>query len=693
MFALRIMSRGACLLAAFLILVALASAQEINVAIGTGTRPAPKTLFDEIEDTRERRAFRELWDAAPGEQITMGPRFVEAYPRSLVLREAYELTARAHVTAGDLPQGLVWARRSLRLLPENPYLLVMVADMSAKLDDLDAAAESARDALRYLEHAEPPAQLAGRWSLMRDEMRATALFVQGRVAAWRKQYAQAEQSLVASLTLNPNDMEALYTIGVVRMAVRSDEGAARAFSRVAQEGGSLAAAARESLRVLHARGPHAGATFDAWQATLKWNPPEPAPPVNRAAEPARYAGSLVCRDCHARVFASWQSTGMAKMFREYRDADIIGDFSGIQTVAAHARAVKDDGRHFIEVRRGDDNAWVRYPVDYVIGSKWQQAYATKLPDSRLLVFPIQYSRLRSAWVNYWEIVDAPGSPRTDISQFHSAPVNAVYQTTCAPCHTSQLSLPRGTEQPAAATFREGGINCEMCHGPSRDHVERVKAGAPGPRSAVTAPLSFRKMPADRYVAVCAQCHAQSAVHDAQPGGAVNYSESGEPYRGYSFELPSAFPRTALYRDGRYRATTFISEAFARTQCFRRGGATCGSCHDPHPPNAADNPNSLKFEADSDAMCVQCHTSIGAQPARHTRHAANTEASRCVSCHMPRIMEAVLFQARSHEIDDVPDAEMTARFGHAASPNACATCHNDRDDAWLRRSLAAFRPAR
>jgi len=61
--------------------------------------------------------------------------------------------------------------------------------------------------------------------------------------------------------------------------------------------------------------------------------------------------------------------------------------------------------------------------------------------------------------------------------------------------------------------------------------------------------------------------------------------------------------------------------------------------------------------------------------------------------MPRIMEAVLFQARSHEIDDIPDAEMTGRFGHAGSPNACVTCHSDRDNAWLRRSLEAFKPAK
>jgi hypothetical protein len=98
---------------------------------------------------------------------------------------------------------------------------------------------------------------------------------------------------------------------------------------------------------------------------------------------------------------------------------------------------------------------------------------------------------------------------------------------------------------------------------------------------------------------------------------------------------------------------------------------------------------LKFGEDADEMCVQCHPALRESPERHTRHEAGTEASRCVSCHMPRIMEAVLFQARSHEIDDVPDAEMTERFGAADSPNACLGCHRDRDPAWLRASLAAF----
>jgi hypothetical protein len=83
--------------------VTFVSAQEINVGIGVGGRPAPRTLFDEIGDVRERAAFLEVWEHKdPAAQLDLALRFVERYPRSVVLREAYELIARAYLAGGDL---------------------------------------------------------------------------------------------------------------------------------------------------------------------------------------------------------------------------------------------------------------------------------------------------------------------------------------------------------------------------------------------------------------------------------------------------------------------------------------------------------------------------------------------------------------------------------------------------------------
>ena len=109
----------------------------------------------------------------------------------------------------------------------------------------------------------------------------------------------------------------------------------------------------------------------------------------------------------------------------------------------------------------------------------------------------------------------------------------------------------------------------MCHGPSLDHIERAeeRRQTRGRRSDAG---ELQPPAGAAYVAVCAQCHAQSAVHNAEPGGERQSFRSGAIYRAYPRELPSAFSRKAFYRDGRYRATTFISEAFSRSQCFRKG---------------------------------------------------------------------------------------------------------------------------
>jgi hypothetical protein len=89
------------------------------------------------------------------------------------------------------------------------------------------------------------------------------------------------------------------------------------------------------------------------------------------------------------------------------------------------------------------------------------------------------------------------------------------------------------------------------------------------------------------------------------------------------------------------------------------------------------------------MCVGCHQNIAAIAAKHTHHAPDSEASRCVSCHMPRIMNSLLFMARTHQIDDIPRPEMTARFGPQDSPNSCLLCHRDKDAEWVAQKLRAW----
>jgi predicted CXXCH cytochrome family protein len=183
---------------------------------------------------------------------------------------------------------------------------------------------------------------------------------------------------------------------------------------------------------------------------------------------------------------------------------------------------------------------------------------------------------------------------------------------------------------------------------------------------------------------------QSAMRTPGPRGEWNYLETGQRFFQQHQSRPFIeFSRKAFYRDGRFRETTFIVEAFYRSACFKKGGAHCGHCHDPHPQDAASNPASLKHRERPDQMCLQCHTRYAANPEAHTHHAAASTASRCVSCHMPRMMNSLLFQARTHEIDGIPRADMTLRFGQQESPNACLTCHDGKDAKWAGEQLRTW----
>ena len=202
---------------------------------------------------------------------------------------------------------------------------------------------------------------------------------------------------------------------------------------------------------------------------------------------------------------------------------------------------------------------------------------------------------------------------------------------------------------------------------------------------------FRFAGADRIEAtlICGQCHRQSAVRSLGPGGEMNYTGESPFFVRLPSRISAELSRRVVYKDGRFRETTFIGEAFMRSACFLRGSAQCASCHNPHPGDANSNPVSLKFRRNPDMMCLQCHQSFAQRISQHTHHAEESPGSRCTACHMPPIMNALLFRAASHQISDIPKADPVTRFGVDQSPNACLICHRDRDAAWLTAQLREY----
>jgi tetratricopeptide (TPR) repeat protein len=698
---------------------------------------SPANLADEIVDPAERSAFLRLFDrASPQEMRARAETFVAQFPQSAFLAQAYEIASRGCFDLEDYDRALAYAQLSLALLPENPLLLVAAADVEARQRLNSAAIGHADEALEDLNlFGKPSAVREEDWPDLRRKLESTASFAKGR-ALLQQALAEpkgekhisllkdSESSLLGALHFNADDSETAYTLGLVQLSSGDAIAASGSFATVYHRGGELAPKALEDLRKIYRLvDPSSTISFetflqqaiDRWAASIK-NLNQPAGEVSAKTPVMTYLGSDSCRACHAEIYKDWSESGMSKMLRPYAPQNIQGDFKennefylgdDAEYREGHferkvrrehrllARMIIRGGRHYFDILQSDGQ-WHSYPTDYTIGSKFEQAYATRLPNGEIHVFPIQYNLRYKQWVNFWRVIDGPGSERADPRNWERLDASTSYQANCAVCHSSQL---RNTKNEGFAVnnseFREPGVNCEMCHGPSGEHVVEMNEIGYAPKDPWLPPVNFHEIDSRKSVAICAQCHMQSAIRTAGLHGELNYFSAQEFYGNRVRQPYGEFSRKGFYKDGRFRQTTFMVEALERSQCFKKGGVGCVTCHDPHSHDSASNPTSVKFRDHPDLMCTGCHKQFqdAVAVARHSHHPADSAASRCVSCHMPRIMDALLFRAGYHQIDDIPNAEMTKRFGQEESPNACLLCHTKKDADWVQTQLSSWKVVR
>jgi predicted CXXCH cytochrome family protein len=708
--------------------------QDIDVS-PTFQKRSPATIAEQISDSAERAAFLELFRHAPPVQMrSRADAFLSGFPQSAYLAQAYEVAARASFDLQSFEAGLNYAEKSLALLPENPLFLVAVADVEAHLNRNRAAIVHAQEAMDGLDRFGPPSSIPEEsWPALQRKLKASAAFCKGRsllqqalrLAVGDKRTSllrNSAASLLQAQRLNSSDLEATYVLGLAQLAAGESQQAANNFAAVYRAGGALAPKALDNLRsIFHALDPGSSSTFETFLDRAKHGgitAQETSAKLSlgnapRAHGSSAYLGSAGCAECHADIYKQWSGSGMSRMFRPYAPENIEGDFttnnqfylpndgedreaksdgSHIAGQSPFARMVLHDGHYYFEIKQSA-GGWHRYSVDYTIGSKFQQAYATKLTNGEIHVFPIQYNLLQKRWINFWKVIDGPGTERSEPRNWEKLDNSTSYQLNCAVCHTSQLrNVKGGGFDSNNLEFKEPGIDCEMCHGPSTQHAVDMADNRFYSKAPMDPPVNFGEIGQRDFVAICAQCHMQSAIRKPGSTGELNYFSSGDFFAHHTREPLGEFSRKGFYKDGRFRQTTFIVEALERSQCFKKGQVTCGTCHDPHGHNSASNPAAVKFLDNPDLMCIGCHSEFQEtnRAAQHSHHLPASEGSRCTSCHMPRIMDSLMFRARTHQIDDIPNAEMTQRFGQDESPNACLACHRDESAEWVEQRLLKWK---
>jgi formate-dependent nitrite reductase cytochrome c552 subunit len=71
---------------------------------------------------------------------------------------------------------------------------------------------------------------------------------------------------------------------------------------------------------------------------------------------------------------------------------------------------------------------------------------------------------------------------------------------------------------------------------------------------------------------------------------------------------------------------------------------------------------------------------------HTQHAAQSEGSKCVACHMPAVQQTIAdVNVRSHTFKFISPTT-SERYG---VPNPCIMCHKDRSNEWASEALRSW----
>ncbi len=270
------------LLGHFTVAVLVTKAQEADTVI-LQNHQQNSTITSNLEDPQERRAFMDVYDAhEPAQRHTLAIKFIETYPQSWMLAQTYDLAARSSIDLGDYRRALDEARFSLRLLPENPMLLVLVANVEVQNNLLAGARASARTALEFLDQFERPGSMTEQqWKQIQPQLKASAFFALGRAYAsegladntpsHRSELSQALKALNSAAAWNPDDPEIFYLRALVELGSGEQLKASSDLAFVARATHPLSARAREQLRQVYSKTSHSAAlNFDGF---LKSFPP------------------------------------------------------------------------------------------------------------------------------------------------------------------------------------------------------------------------------------------------------------------------------------------------------------------------------------------------------------------------------------------------------------------------------------
>jgi len=318
-----------------------------------------------------------------------------------------------------------------------------------------------------------------------------------------------------------------------------------------------------------------------------WRPTQPAPAVG-------FVGSAACSQCHARLVAAHQVTGMAKALRSAENCQVLASHPTLtfRNGEYTYQIVRQSGRSLYKVSYRDES--ISVPLSYCFGhGETGQTYLLQhngvFYESRVSFYPA-VERLDFTL----------GAPRTEPPSLEAALGQKLTHEDARKCFSCHATNAVSETQELRLEGLIPGIGCEACHGPAAEHVAAAQAGKL-PKTGVFSPTNMAGDELSQRF--CGSCHRGSEEVMAMPdrGGIGNLRF--QPYR--------LAKSSCYYSDPKDRRIS------------------CIACHDPHEAL-------VREPAFYDAKCLACHASTASSTVGAKAKPCTTSTKRCSTCHMPKI---------------------------------------------------------
>lgn len=392
-----------------------------------------------------------------------------------------------------------------------------------------------------------------------------------------------------------------------------------------------------------------------------------------------YAGSSSCIKCHKPFYQRWvtshHGTAMQPVTDEFVKKNLT-QLSKPMKIQGKTYQVDLAKRTVIEK---DENSSHTYPMNHVLGGKNVFYFLTYLQRGKLQTLPVAYNTVTNGWFHTQESMVRHFLPVQD-SALDWKDSMLTFNTSCFGCHVSQLEKNYDRHTDSYATrWREAGISCESCHGPSSEHVKfftkhpDVKVA---PEKLHLA--SWRTFTPEQQNHACAICHAKMRP-------LTNAFEPGDNYFDH-YDL-TCFEDPDFSADGRDLGENYTYTLWLLNPCSKKSGLNCVTCH----TSSGRYRFALSVTNAPNDACVTCHSDKRGDKAftAHSRHPAKLadgKPNTCLKCHAPMTRFAAM--RRCDHSFRPPCPEASGKFG---STSACILCHKNQKESWAAGHIQKWFP--